>query len=324
MRTITAVSDRPRLILDCDPGLDDAVAIALALDHADLVGITTVGGNVRLEHTTENALAITDLLGRPDVEVHAGLDLPIGGSLAHRAVDYHGPNGLAGVELPAPSRPAASEDAVTWIIETTRAEAGLWLVATGPLTNVALAIQDDPDIVERLAGIAWMGGSSTHGNSTVAAEFNSWVDPEAGDIVFRAGHPNFVMLGLNITQQVLFDRIWIDELAAATAGSPRHVFAELLAYYDRRQRSMSTLAGAAIHDALAVLRVTHPSLLAGVRRHGEVVVADGPTRGMTLIDRRPRRVVDDANVEVVEWADDAAIRPVIFSTLVGPAASERA
>ena len=331
MRTIGAVTApenapesqqrRPRMILDCDPGLDDAVAIALALDHADLVGITTVGGNVRLEHTTNNALAITDLLGRPDIEVHAGHDLPISGSLEHRAIEYHGGNGLADVELPPPTRPAASDDAVEWIVETVRGEEGIWLVPTGPLTNVGLAIDRAPDLVGRLAGISWMGGSSTHGNTTVAAEFNSWVDPEAGDIVFRAGHPRLVMLGLNVTQTVLFDRIWIDELAAATADSPRAVFAELLAHYDRRQRSMTTLAGAAIHDALAVLRVTHPHLLSGPRRAAEVVVAHGPTRGMTLVDRRPRRSVGDANVEVVEWADAGAIRDVVFATLTGSAAA---
>ncbi len=303
------------MILDCDPGLDDAVAIALALDHAELVGVTTVGGNVALEHTTNNALAVTDLLGRPDVPVHAGHDHPIGGSLVHRADEYHGSNGLADVELPPPTRSAVSVDAVGWLIDTIRSEDGLWIVATGPLTNVALALERAPDLVGRLAGISWMGGSSAHGNVTAAAEFNSWVDPEAGDIVFRAGHPNLTMLGLNVTQQVIFDRIWIDELASATAGTPRAVFSELLAHYDLRQRSMTSLAGAAIHDALAVLRVTHPHLLGGVRRHGQVVVAEGPTRGMTLIDRRPRRTVDDANVEVVEWADAAAIRQVIFATL---------
>jgi inosine-uridine nucleoside N-ribohydrolase len=304
-------TDAPQVILDCDPGLDDAIAIALALRWSDVVGISTVGGNVSLERTTANALALCDLLGRSDVPVHAGHDTPLSGSLEHRATEYHGPFGTGSVRLDAPTRPATSDDAVTWLIATIRSHPNLWLIATGPLTNIARAIQQDPGIVGELAGIAWMGGSSGAGNTTAAAEFNAWVDPEAAAIVLGCGHPRIVMLGLHVTHTVLLDHLWISELRDSIVGSPMEVFADLLAYYEQRQRSITTLAGAAVHDALAVLAVTHPEVMAGVGRTVQVITHDGPARGMTLVDQRPRRIPDPPNVEVIEWVDAARIRAII-------------
>ncbi len=312
---MTSQTPRRRIILDCDPGLDDAVAIALAVRHADTVGITTVGGNVGLEYTTANALALCDILGVPDLPVHAGHDLPLSGSLEHRATEYHGPYGTGSVRLAEPSRPATSADAVGWIIETVRAEEGIALVATGPLTNIALAFQKAPDIIKKLSQISWMGGSSDGGNTTPGAEFNSWVDPEATAMVFGAGHPNLVMVGLNVTHTVLLDRPWIDELRRHVQGTATEVFADLLDYYEIRQREMTTLAGAAVHDALAVIHVTHPRLLAGTRRPVEIVLNDGPARGMTLVDLRPMRNPTPANTTVIEWADASAIQDLIGQAL---------
>jgi purine nucleosidase len=307
------------MILDCDPGLDDAVAIAVALRWADVAGITTVGGNVGLERATANALSLCDLLARADIPVHAGHDLPLSGSLAHRATEYHGPFGTGSVRFAVPSRRATSDNAVEWLIDTIRSGPDLWLVATGPLTNLARAVQRVPDILDRLSGISWMGGSSTAGNTTPAAEFNCWVDPEAADVVFRARHARFSMVGLNVTHTVLLDRPWIDELREHTSGTVMAVFADLLEYYEQRQRSLTTLAGAAVHDALAVLRVTHPNLLAGVRRPVQVITTQGPARGMTLVDQRPRRKPDPANAEVIEWANADLIRDVILESLTAPA-----
>ena len=312
---MSVVVDRPRIILDCDPGLDDAMALAIALHDADVVGITTVGGNVGVERTTANALALCDLLGRSEVQVHAGHDMPINGSHEHRATEYHGPNGTGSVTLPEPSRPATSSDAVDWIIDTIRSEAELWLVATGPLTNIAHAFQTAPDIVERLAGISWMGGSSTAGNTTPAAEFNAWVDPEAAEIVFRSGIKNLTMAGLNVTHTVLLDRPWIDQLRRDIAHPGLVVFADLLDYYEARQRELTTLAGAAVHDALAVLHVTNRPLMAGLRRRVEVITGSGPTRGMTMVDQRPRRHPDAANALVLDWADADGIRSALHSAL---------
>lgn len=302
------------MILDCDPGLDDAVAIALALCHADVVGITTVGGNVSVAHTTENALAICDLLGRTDVAVHAGADQPLSGVIPHRATEIHGRTGLGEAGLPAASRPATSNDAVSWIIETVRSQDPLWLVAVGPLTNVALAFREAPDIVDRLLGICWMGGSSTVGNVTPSAEFNAWADPEAADEVFRCGHGNLIMVGLNITHQVLLNDAWVNELRVV--DSPvSSAYTSMMDFYANRQRTQTLLAGSPVHDAVAVARVTHPHLVRGVKRPVEVVVSDGPARGMTIVDQRPRRNLLGQNSEVVEWADSAALQELIFDVL---------
>lgn len=306
---------RPRVVLDCDPGIDDAVAIAVALAYADVVGISTVGGNVGVAQATTNALAICDLLGSPTTPVHAGADLPLDGELRHRATAFHGPRGTGSSRLAPPSRPATSNDAVGWLVETAQAEEGLWLVATGPLTNVATAILRAPDLVDRMAGIVWMGGSTRNGDATAAAEFNSWVDPVAARIVFEAGHRDLTMVGLNVTERVLVDRPWIDRLAAATVGTPTEVFAEMLADYEARQRSMTTFAGAAVHDAVAVVRVTHPWLLAGLRRPVEVVVEPGPARGATIADERAHLEPPPANATVVEWAEADGIRAVVFDAL---------
>lgn len=311
-----ATDARPRVILDCDPGIDDAIAMALAVRHLDVVGVTTVGGNVGVEATTRNTLALCDLLGTPTIPVHAGHDMPRSGSLEHRAIEYHGPDGTGSVELAEPSRSATSNDAVDWLIETIRAEEGLTLVATGPLTNVAYALESAPDLASRLAEVSWMGGSSTVGNTNAVAEFNAWVDPEAADIVFRAGIDRLTMLGLNVTQTVTLDRPWIDELHARLAGTHREVFADLLDYYEAAQRTVTTLAGAAIHDALAVVRVSHAHLLAGLRRHVEMALAAGPTRGMTVVDQRPARVPGPTNTLVVDWADADAVRHLIDDALV--------
>jgi purine nucleosidase len=304
---------RPRVILDCDPGLDDAIAIALALAHADVLGITTVGGNVGIEHTTANAIAVCELLGRADVAVHAGHDDPVRGPRVVRATDHHGPTGTGDVVL-TPGRGADSEDATGFIVETARAQADVWLVATGPLTNVAHALAAAPDLVDRLAGISWMGGSATHGNVTAAAEFNCFADPEAAAAVFAAGHRDLSMAGLDVTLTVTLDRPWIDDLAARLAGRQVAVLADLLAYYERGTRARTTLPGTPVHDALAVVRITHPHLVAGVRRPVQIVT-EGPARGMTLVDRRPSRRPDPPNARVLEWADAAGLRDLIAATL---------
>lgn len=230
-------------MLDCDPGLDDAVAIALALDHTDVVAITTVGGNVGVAATTHNALAVTELVGRADVEVHAGHDEPIDAAPIQRAADVHGPNGMGDTALPEPTRPPTSTDAVGALLTASHEYDDLWIVATGPLTNIAHAIRRDPTIVDRVRGLSWMGGSSTYGNVTAAAEFNAWADPEAMAVVFGAGFERVLMHGLNVTHTVLLDDAWIDRLAAVD-GAVAATFAGVLRFYRRRQIELSTLPGA--------------------------------------------------------------------------------
>ncbi len=307
------------VFLDCDPGLDDAVAIAVAARFSNLLAVTTVGGNVGLNHTTANALAVLDVLGRTDVPVHSGHDETVGGETPVGAIEVHGRTGMGAIELPRSARKPDSADAVGFLAETIRSHDGaepLWLVATGPLTNVAHLATSAPDAFAKLAGISWMGGSATYGNATPGAEFNAFTDPEAAQIVFSAGHPNLIMSGLHLTHTVLLDRRWIDEYTAEVAGSANAVFAEMLDYYEQSQRTVTTVEGAAVHDAVAVAVVTHPELFDAPRYAVEVVTATGPARGMTLVDRRPHRVKAPANCAVVDWADGASVAAVIRDSLL--------
>ena len=194
-----------KMILDCDPGHDDAIAILLALGspEIDLLGITTIGGNHSLEKVTFNARAVCELAGRPEVPVHAGCMKP----LVREAIDaayIHGETGLDGVELPEPSRPQAEQHAVAWLIETVMShEPGtVTLVATGPLTNVAVAARMEPRIVGRIKEIVLMGGAYGVGNATPVAEFNILCDPEAAHIVFNERWP-LTMIGLDVTHRAL-------------------------------------------------------------------------------------------------------------------------
>lgn len=312
------------ILLDCDPGLDDAVAIVVAERNAGLLGVTTVGGNVGLDHTTRNARAVLDILGRDDIPVHSGADHPLAGAdRLQRAEHFHGPSGTGAVVLPAPSRPADSADAVAYLADSierhdhTRA---LWLVATGPLTNVAGLVMTHPSLVRRLSGIAWMGGSATYGNATAAAEFNAWADPEAAEVVFGSGHPGIVMVGLHLTHTVLLDRHWLECLVPRVSGTPMEVFAEMIDFYDERQRRLTTLAGAAVHDAVAVAAVSHPHLFGGLRRHVQVIT-EGAARGMTLVDRRPTRAPVETNATVLEWANAPALQDLLLASLAGDRSS---
>ena len=305
--------ERPRLLLDCDPGLDDAVAIAVAFRHADVVGITTVGGNVGLDRTTANALSLCDLLGRPDLAVHAGHDLPMNGKAPARATHVHGASGLGGASLPASARSTDSDDAVGFIIESVRTTEGLWLVPTGPLTNIAFALAAAPDLVHRVAGVCWMGGSSTRGNATAAAEFNALVDPEAAAAVFEAGLGNLIMVGLNVTETVTVAHQFLHRLRSASTTVSLAYLDMLTGIVDRAIGEWNR-PGAAMHDALAVLRVTHPALFTGTRHHVVIEHAGAHTRGMTLVDHRPSGAAPP-NCEVVERADSDAIVALLVDAL---------
>lgn len=229
---------RPRILLDCDPGHDDAIAILLAARHSELLGVTTVSGNAPLERTTRNALVTLQLAGL-DVPVHAGAARPLVERARH-APDIHGASGLGGPELPELTRRAASEEAVRFIVDTVRAHgsqphrdptAPLWLVAVGPLTNVALALREAPDLAQRLAGIAIMGGGVGFGNRTMAAEFNIWADPEAAEVVFSSG-ATLIMCGLNLTHQFMIREADVARIRGL--GNPVATFtADLLAFYAR-------------------------------------------------------------------------------------------
>ena len=313
---------RPRILIDCDPGHDDLFAIAVASKHCDVVGITSVAGNSPLTNTTRNALIATDLFGLTHVPVHAGASGPLDGSTGHFATEEHGRTGLDGPEPREPSRHADGDDAVSYLIETIRAEEGLWLIPVGPLTNVALALRAAPDIARRVAGISLMGGSITHGNVTSAAEFNVWFDPEAAAEVFASGAP-LKMCGLDLTHQVTANAEFTDALAAH--GTDVATFcAGLLTYYQayaarvwRKTGAEARLVGAALHDPCAIMAITHPQLFETQRLHVVVETEGRHTRGMTLADVRPWADPQNANVDVVMRADGPTAVQVIFDAVVG-------
>lgn len=196
---------RTPVILDCDPGHDDALAITLALARPELevLGITTVGGNAPLHRTTENALRVLALLDRPDVPVAAGAAQPLVRPL-ETAPEVHGVSGLDGADLPEPASVPRPEGALEFLRATlAAAPAPVTLIPTGPLTNIALLLRTYPDVAPKIAHVCLMGGGMRQGNWTPAAEFNIWVDPEAARIVFRSGLP-ITMCGLDVTHKALF------------------------------------------------------------------------------------------------------------------------
>ena len=307
------MTDRPTIVLDCDPGHDDALAIAVAGRHTELLGITTVAGNVPLELTTRNALAMAAVLGL-DVPVHRGSARPL--VAEPRTAEFiHGASGLDGPALPAALPEVASDDAVGFLIDAVRSRPGqVWIVATGPLTNVAKALTEAPDLVEELAGIAIMGGGIPWGNVTPAAEFNILVDPEAADVVFRSG-VRLVMAGLNVTHQWMLGP---DEIARlrGTGGRVAGFCADLLTFYgEAYARAFSGTPEGPLHDPCAVLALTHPQLFDVVPHHVVVELTGTHTRGMTLADLRGVRRGAPANVEVLTRIDAAAATDLLVATL---------
>ncbi len=295
----------PRVLLDCDPGHDDALAIVVAARYSQLVGITTVAGNAPLERTTHNALVLRDLLGL-DVSVHAGSPRPLVAQ-PHAATYVHGESGLDGAELPAPTTPLDGTDAVAFIIETCRTIDDVWLVPVGPLTNIALALRTAPDIAGRIAGISLMGGG-TLGNRTPTGEFNVWADPEAAAIVFDYGG-RLTMAGLDVTHQFQAtpERISAIEQLPGTLAA---VLSDLLRFFSdnyRARHDPGSIRGAAVHDPLAVLAVTHPDLFERAARHVAVETRGEYTRGMTVIDQRSITARAASNCDVLtSVADDTA------------------
>ncbi|MGD9703638.1 MAG: nucleoside hydrolase [Acidimicrobiia bacterium] len=309
---MASATERPRIILDCDPGHDDAIAIIVASAHTDLLGVTTVAGNAPLERTTRNALIVLDLIGRADVPMHSGAERPLVAPARH-ADHIHGESGLDGATLPSPSRPPTSADAVEFIVDTCRATEGVWLVPVGPLTNIALALRAAPDLAGRIAGISLMGGGR-FGNRTAAAEFNIWADPEAARIVFGYGGP-LTMAGLDLTFQLQATAARI-EAVRAVGTELATLFADLLVFFSHSYVSRHEhLHGAPVHDPCAVLALTHPQLFTSRMAHVEIETAGTVTRGMTLIDDRALVERPAPNCRVLQSIDDDAAFDVIVEAV---------
>lgn len=271
------------IILDCDPGHDDAIALLLALASPELqlLGVTTVAGNQTLPKTTANAIRVLDHIGRSDVSVAAGAARPLMREL-RVAADVHGESGLDGPELPPASREPVAEHAIEWIARTLAARTEpVTLVATGPLTNVALLLTRYPEVETRIERIVLMGGAYGEGNVTPAAEFNIWVDPEAAHRVFTSG-VSLAMVGLDVTHRALMEPVHANRLAQA--GAAGRLVADLYGFFSHFHQSAYGWTGSPIHDAVAVAHVIDGTLL--TTNHCGVIVDTGPelSRGRTHVD----------------------------------------
>lgn len=270
------------VLLDCDPGHDDAVALLYAARHLDLRAITTVYGNQTLEKVTRNALSLCRL---------AQLDVPVAAGAAHpflgegpKSVTIHGKTGIDGAELPEPDRAPLDMHAVELILRTARDHRGeLVLAATGALTNVALALSTEPKLKEWLHAITIMGGSTGIGNSTEVAEFNIHVDPEAADIVLRAGVPTW-LVGLDVSRRV---GVSAEQIASLREGGKvARVMADLLDFFLDSLRRVHGLNTASLHDPCALVPFIDPSLIEYRHTNVRVELTGTLTRGMTVAELR--------------------------------------
>ncbi len=304
-----------KIILDCDPGIDDALAIVFAWGHPDLEirGITTVAGNVSLDKTTANALRVCEFVGAADVPVVAGSPRP----LLRPPLTAHGPHGdsgLAGALLPPPSTAPSGGHAVDFLVETIGAAPGeITLVATGPLTNVALAVRREPGIVTQVKDFVIMGGSAGRGNVTPAAEFNIAADPEAASIVFGAGW-TVTMVGLDVTL-----RSRAGPAIRQRLGALGRLADDLLLPCLTRYATTPGADGPAVHDVCAVAHVASSGLLGFVPARVEVETAGRWTAGMTVTDFHGP--ADECNARVAMEIDVRAFWDAVFGAYTRAAAA---
>lgn len=276
-----------KIIIDTDPGQDDAVAILLALaspDAVEVLGITAVAGNVPLPLTQKNARIICELAGKPDVPVFAGCDAPLKRKLV-TAEHVHGKTGLDGPVLPDPVMPLQDAHGVEFIIRTLRDHppGTVTLCPLGPLTNIATAFQAAPDIVGRVDRIVLMGGAYFEvGNITPTAEFNIYVDPEAADIVFKSGAP-LVVMPLDVTHKALVTKPRNDAFRAIP-GDVGHAVAEMTDFFERFDREKYGSDGAPLHDPCVTAWLIAPDLFTGRHINVEIETTGTLTTGMTVAD----------------------------------------
>jgi purine nucleosidase len=297
-----------RLVLDCDPGHDDAIALLLALasPEVDLLGVTTVHGNQTLDKTTDNALRVLELVGRTDVPVARGAERPLVREL-HVAAHVHGESGLDGPELP-PARTAAVEQAaVDFLLEHVVGD--VVVVAVGPLTNVALALDEGL----RPQRIVLMGGAIAEGNMTPAAEFNIWADPEAAQRVFHAGVP-VTMVGLDVTHRALLTPAWAERFRAA--GRVGAFVADLVEFFKRYHARTYGWDGAPIHDAVALAQAIRPGVVVTEHVNVEVELESELCRGRTVVDRW-RRTERSPNADVAVEIDGDAFLELLLDRIGG-------
>jgi len=274
---------KPKILIDCDPGHDDLVAILFAARHMDLVGVTTVHGNNTLENTTRNGLIAIEL-GGLDVPLAAGCSEPLVQPTVGVAPG-HGKSGLDGADLPEPVRKPIAQHAVDFIIAMAEKHRQELILATiGPETNVAMALKREPRLRTWIREITIMGGSTTTGNWSPAAEFNIACDVEAAAVVFESGIP-LRMVGYNITRRTGFDARDIANMRASKRRVAA-VVADLMEYYLGRQREMYRLNVAPMHDVCAIVPYVYPDLITFLHTSARIETTGTYSRGMTVCDLR--------------------------------------
>jgi len=275
-----------QIIIDTDPGQDDAIAILLALASPELevLGLTVVAGNVPLALTEKNARKVCELAGRPETKVFAGCPRPLVRPQV-TAEEVHGKTGLDGPDLPAPTMPLQEEHAVDWIVATLRAApaGSIKLCTLGPLTNIAAAMIKAPDIVPRIGEIVMMGGGFFEGgNTTPAAEFNIYVDPHAAHVVFTSG-VKLTLLPLDVTHKALMTPAWIESLRALGTKTGAAA-AAMLDFYERFDMAKYGGEGGPLHDPCVIAYLLQPELFAGKDCNVRIETASELTMGMTVVD----------------------------------------
>ncbi|MEZ4707102.1 MAG: nucleoside hydrolase [Caldilineaceae bacterium] len=275
-----------KVIIDCDPGHDDALAILLAAKHLDVLGITTVAGNQHIDKVTANALKIVEFADLTHIPVAKGCGLPLVKPPMY-APEVHGETGMDGPELPTPTTALDPRHGVDFLIDTVMAHDDVTLIPTGPLTNVASALRREPRLAERIPLISLMGGGLTCGNSTATAEFNIYVDPEAAHVVFSSGIP-IKMCGLNLTRQANATDV---EIARCRALGNRtgQIVGDLLVFFAGTVKEIFGITGGSLHDPCAVAALIDPTLIEFEPMHVAVELKGEHTYGMTVCDHRHLR-----------------------------------
>ncbi len=303
-----------KIIIDCDPGHDDMVAIMLALasPELELLGVSTVAGNQTGDKTYRNALRTLTLVGRKDIPVAQGAQRPLLRELTV-APEIHGVSGLDGADLPEPGFEGDARHAVDFLIQTIMGSRDpITLVPTGPLTNVALALLKEPGVARAVERIVLMGGAVHDSNISPAAEFNIFVDPEAAKVVFGCGAP-IVMVGLDVTNKARLSFADIDEMES-WEGRVSRVVAPLLRFFATTNNEVFGFPGAPVHDALAVAHLVRPEVIKTRRMNVEIETAGELTRGRTVADvygisgRKP-------NVDVALEVNQPLFKDMIFAAI---------
>ena len=275
---------RQKIILDCDPGHDDAIALLLAAHHPtlELLAVTTVAGNQSIEKTTLNALKVCSLANIRTVPIAMGMDRPLMRPARH-AADIHGVSGMDGPNVPEPDIELAPQHAVDLLIDLLmNSEGDITLIPTGPLTNIATAIRREPAILPKIQAISLMGGAMGIGNVTPSAEFNLWFDPEAASIVFQCGRP-ITMVPLEVTHQALATEEIVSRIRAA--NRPVASFAaDLLVYFAESYKNVFGFSAPPVHDPCAVAAVLDPSIISAADMYVEIETTSTLSAGRTVCD----------------------------------------